>query len=171
MKQQEFQRKYDEVLKIFVSEIETNKTIMCDESNHIEIAKMMQDAIIKIPSHIYHNIDDFYLGNYGLIGLPKNRSYSSSQTSSEAYVPGPVKGATGAIFFLLSFLGFCFAFGFVVPLGFGLVVTFFFGLPQRHSLSIIADAVVRCFVNSIAASSLHFFFCALVLTIIYHTHI
>ena len=29
-KEKEFQRKYDEVLKIFMSEIETNKTIMCD---------------------------------------------------------------------------------------------------------------------------------------------
>ena len=48
---QEFQRKYDEVLKILMSEIETNKTIMCDESTHMEIAKMMQDALLG-KSHI-----------------------------------------------------------------------------------------------------------------------
>ena len=58
--EQEFQRRYDEVLKILMSEIKTNKTIMCDESTHMEIAKMMQEAIRKITSHIYHNIDDFY---------------------------------------------------------------------------------------------------------------
>ena len=30
-----------------MSEIETNKTIMCDETNHMEFTKMMQDAIRK----------------------------------------------------------------------------------------------------------------------------
>ena len=68
----------------------------------------------------------------------KKRSYSSfavvfldffsgllPKPSSEAYAPGPVKGATGVDFFLLTFLGFCFAFGFVVPLGLGLVTSNF----------------------------------------------
>ena len=79
--EQEFQRRYDEVLKIVMSEIKTNKTIMCDESTHMEIAKMMQEAIRKITSHIYHNIDDFYWGSHTL----DTREFSWRQFCAREY--------------------------------------------------------------------------------------
>ena len=57
--QEQFNKRFISVEKLFLFEIHSNKNIMDYESSHLEIATMMQEAIDKVIKYIQHNEDDF----------------------------------------------------------------------------------------------------------------